>query len=167
MQWQGSTVVITGASRGIGRAIALAAAAKGARVEVIARDDADLKAVLAETGDRGALTAEIAALEVDLGPTDILVANAGIGVSMVNPGPVATHVGEARGHPYDRPSPTPVPAEQVATALIKAVERSSHEQYVPASLRGAVVIRHLIPPIFRFGSKKSFTRELADDRIKR
>ena len=26
----------------------------------------------------------------------------GIGVSMVQPGPVATHFGEARGHPYDR-----------------------------------------------------------------
>lgn len=260
MQWQGSTVVITGASRGIGRAVALAAATKGARVGLIARDEADLKAVLAETGGRGALaaadvadpdalTAAIGALEAELGPTDVLVANAGIGaygafadttaeeierivrvnvlgtvhairavvpgmierrrghlvtigsiagrigspfeaiysatkfagvgltealvvelepygisVSMVNPGPVATHFGEARGHPYDRPSPKPVPAEHVASAVINAVESNRHEQYVPRSFRGAVVIRHLIPPIFRFGSKKSFTRELAVDR---
>jgi len=91
----------------------------------------------------------------------------GIGVSVVNPGPVATHFGEARGHPYDRPRPKPVPAEQVAAAVIKAVEGNRHEQYVPGSFRPAVVIRHLIPPIFRFGSKKSFTRELADDRSKR
>lgn len=263
MQWQGATAIITGASRGIGRAVALAAAAKGARVGLIARDKADLERVLASAGGRGAIAVAdvadptqlgdaIAALEVELGPTDILVANAGIGaygafaditteeiehlvrvnvlgtalairgvlpgmierrrghivtlgsiagrigspfeaiysatkfagvglteslvvelepygigVSMVNPGPVATHFGEARGHPYDRPSPKPVPAAQVASAVIKAVEAGRHEQYVPTSFRAAVVIRHLIPPIFRFGSKKSFTRELADDRSKR
>lgn len=52
MQWHGSTVVITGASRGIGGAVALAAATKGARVGLIACDEADLKRVLAETADR-------------------------------------------------------------------------------------------------------------------
>lgn len=40
-------------------------------------------------------------------------------------------------------------------------------QYVPGSFRQAVVIRHLLPPLFRWGSKKSFTRELADDRATR
>lgn len=260
MQWQGTTTVITGASRGIGRSVALAAAAKGARVGLIARDKADLEAVLAETGGRGAialadvadphaLAAALTALEAELGPVDVLVANAGIGaygafvdtsseeierivrvnvlgtahairavlpgmierrrghivtigsiagrigspfeaiysatkfagvglteslvielepygigVSMVNPGPVATHFGEARGHPYDRQRPKPVPPEQVAAAVIKAVEANRHEQYVPSSFRPAVVIRHLIPPIFRLGSKKSFTKELAADR---
>ncbi|MEX2294176.1 MAG: SDR family NAD(P)-dependent oxidoreductase [Acidimicrobiales bacterium] len=263
MQWHGSAVVITGASRGIGRSVALAAAARGARVGLIARDEDDLRAVLAKIGGRCAyavadvadpesLSAAIEALEAELGPTDILVANAGIGaygafaditteeierivrvnvlgtahairavvpgmierrrghivtigsiagrigspfeaiysatkfagvglteslvvelephgvgVSVVNPGPVATHFGEARGHPYDRPRPKPVPAQQVATAVIKAVEGSRHEQYVPASFRGAVMIRHLIPPIFRFGSKKSFVREVAVDRSRR
>ncbi len=263
MRWQGTTAVITGASRGIGRAVALAAAAKGARVGLIARDKADLEKVLADCGGRGAiavadvadpaqLSDAITALEAELGPTDILVANAGIGaygafvditaeeierivrvnvlgtahaihavvpgmierrrghlvtigsiagrigspfeaiysatkfagvglteslvvelepygigVSMVNPGPVATHFGEARGHPYDRKSPKPVPAEQVATAVMRAVEGKRHEQYVPASFRAAVAIRHLIPPIFRFGSKQSFTKEIADDRTKR
>lgn len=263
MHWQGTTTVITGASRGIGRCVALAAAAKGARVGLIARDKADLESVLAETGGQGAiavadvadpeaLPAALAALKAELGPVDVLVANAGIGsygafvditadeiehivrvnvlgtahairavlpgmierrrghivtigsiagrlgspfeaiysatkfaavgltealvvelepygigVSMVNPGPVATHFGEARGHPYDRPRPKPVAAEQVAQAVIKAVEANRHEQYVPSSFRPAVVIRHLIPPIFRFGSKKSFTKELAADRATR
>ena len=47
--------MITGASRGIGRSVALAAAAKGARVGLIARDKADLEAVLAEAGGQGAI----------------------------------------------------------------------------------------------------------------
>lgn len=263
MQWQGSTAIITGASRGIGRAVAIAAAAKGARVGLIARDEADLRGVLADAGGKGALAvadvahttqleAAIGSLEAELGPTDILVANAGIGaygafaditaeeierivrvnvlgtahairavvpgmierrrghivtlasiagrlgspfeaiysatkfagvgltealvvelepygigVSMVNPGPVATHFGEARGHEYDRKSPKPVSAEQVAAAVISVVERNRHEVYVPPTFRVAAAIRHLAPPIFRLGSKRSFTRELAEDRTKR
>ncbi len=82
----------------------------------------------------------------------------GIGVSMVQPGPVDTAFGEARGHPYDRARPKPVPAEDVAAAVISAVERGRHEQYVPGMLRPAVAIRHLVPPLFRFGSRRSFTQ---------
>src|SRR5688500_17349885 len=90
MQWTGATAIITGASRGIGRAVALAAAAKGARVGLIARSEADLDAVLAEAGGNGAiavadaadptqLESAITSLAGELGPVDILVANAGIG----------------------------------------------------------------------------------------
>src|SRR5688572_26944000 len=90
MQWGGATAVITGASRGIGAAVARAAAAQGARVGLIARDRADLDAVLASCGGKGAvaeadvadpsaLEAALAALEAELGPPDVLVANAGIG----------------------------------------------------------------------------------------
>lgn len=266
MRWEGATTIVTGASRGIGRAVAVAAAKRGSRVGLIARTDSDLHAVLADieglgakgaialadVADPDALVCAIGELEAALGPTDVLVANAGIGsygafadltaeeaerivrvnvlgtvhalravvpgmierrrghivtmgsiagrlgspfeaiysatkfagvgltealvvelepygigVSLVNPGPVATHFGEARGHPYDRDRPKPVPAEAVADAVIKAVERGMHEQYVPAAFRPAVVIRHLLPPMFRWGSKRSFTKELADDRTKR
>ena len=260
MRWDDAVTIITGASRGIGRAVAIAAAREGARVGLIARSDAELRHVLAISGGRGAvavadvadaraLTAAIRALEDDLGPTDVLVANAGIGsygafadlteeeaerivrvnvlgtvhalravvpgmierrrghvvtigsiagrvgapfeaiyaatkfagvglteslvvelepygigVSVVNPGPVATAFGEARGHPYDRRRPKPVPPEEVATAVIRAVAGGRHEQYVPASFRPAVAIRHLAPAVFRWGSKLTFRREVARDR---
>ena len=263
MRWEGATAFITGASRGIGRAVALAAATKGTRVGLVARDEGDLQRVLAEAGgrgayavadvaDRAALEVALAQLEADLGPPDIFVANAGIGaygafadlsaeeadrvvavnvlgtvhalrlvvpgmierrrghivtmgsiagrigspfeaiyaaskfagvgltealvvelepygigVSLVNPGPVATDFGEARGHPYDRTRPKAVPAEDVAKAVIAAVERNRHEQYVPGVLRPAVSIRHLLPPLFRWGTKRSFPKELAEDRMKR
>jgi short-subunit dehydrogenase len=263
VQWGGATTIVTGASRGIGRAVAEAAAARGARVGLIARSEDDLRAVVAgldgtaryavaDVADPEGLAAAIADLEDQLGPPDVLVANAGIGaygafadlgadeaerlvrvnvlgtvhalravvpgmierrrghlvtigsiagrigspfeavysatkfagvgltealvvelepygigVSLVNPGPVATDFGAARGHPYDRTRPRPVPPGDVAEAVVRAVEGRRHEQYVPPSFRPAVTIRHLVPPLFRWGTRRSFTQELAEDRRRR
>jgi short-subunit dehydrogenase len=252
-------VLVTGASRGIGAAVAVAAAAKGARVGLVARSETDLRAVLDQAGGRGAVAAAdvadpaaldgaIAALEAELGPVDVLVANAGIGaygpfadisaeemerlvrvnvlgtmhpirtvlpgmiarrhghivtvgsiagrigspfeaaysatkfagvgltealavevepygvnVSVVNPGVVATDFGEARGHPYDRARPKPISAEAVADTVIEAIEQNRREAYVPKPFRGAVIMRHLVPPMFRRGTARSFRKELAAD----
>ena len=266
MDWNGSVTVITGASRGIGAATAIAAGKKGARVGLIARDANDLDHVrselerggatcavaTADVADTASLVGAIGALEGALGPADILVANAGIGsygpfadlgedeierivrvnvlgmvhairavvpgmierrrghivtmnsiagrigspfeaiyaatkfagiglseaisvelapygigVSMIDPGPVDTSFGEARGHVYDRKRPKPVSAERVADAVIAAVEKNRLETYIPSSFRPAVIFRHLVPGIFRFGTAKSFTKEIAEDRRKR
>src|SRR5687767_12544016 len=89
-KWSDAVVVVTGASRGIGRAIAQAAAAHGARVGLIARSEDELGEVLqliggrgavavADVGERGQVHAAIATIAAELGPVDILVANAGIG----------------------------------------------------------------------------------------
>jgi short-subunit dehydrogenase len=91
----------------------------------------------------------------------------GIGVSLVNPGPVATDFGDARGHPYDRERPKPVAAEAVAGAVIAAIEHGKAEEYVPKMFRPAVIARHLIPPMFRWGSQRSFRDELAEDAKRR
>lgn len=82
--------MVTGASRGIGRAVAKQAAAKGARVGLLARNKDDLEAVRADIGGTATVApADIAVraevddavkrVEAELGPIDILVANAGIG----------------------------------------------------------------------------------------
>ena len=86
---------------------------------------------------------------------------------MVNPGVVATDFGEARGHPYDRERPEPISAETVADAVVDAVEAGSAESYVPRWFRAAVVTRHLLPPLFRWGTARSFREELAADRARR
>src|SRR5207248_8598219 len=231
MELHDRVVIVTGASRGIGAAVASAVVAKGAAAGLIARTGGDLEDVLAQLGHRGAaatadvadpvaLARAIAALEAELGPIDVLVANAGIGaygpfadieademerlvkvnvlgtmyvirnvlpgmiarrrghivtigsiagrigspfeaaysatkfaavgltealavevepygigVSVVNPGPVASSFGEARGHPYDRDRPKPAAAEDVATAVVDAIEGDKHELYVPPWLR--------------------------------
>jgi NAD(P)-dependent dehydrogenase (short-subunit alcohol dehydrogenase family) len=60
------TVVVTGATRGIGRAVLDAILASGGRVVAVATNQAALEALVAERGDR------IRAVPADLGATDTL-----------------------------------------------------------------------------------------------
>lgn len=77
------TVLVTGGSNGIGRAIAARFAAAGERVVITGRDQAKLKAAAAELGVDGLvcdgeIPAQVAAMAGELGPTvDVLVNNAG------------------------------------------------------------------------------------------
>ena len=257
MNWADANVIVTGASRGIGRAVAQQAARRGAKVGLVARSREDLTAVLDSISGRGAIAvADIAdrqqvdgafaGLEQDLGPTDVLVANAGIGgygpfadieleqaerlvhvnllgtmycikavlpgmlqrhrghivvvgsvagrfgspleatyaatkfgqvglaealavevagrgvkVSIVNPGVVDTEFFERRGHSYDRPFPKPIPADAVAATVVRAVEKGSSELFVPRWFGSAVAIRHLVPRLYQWGTRRSFKNELA------
>ena len=93
MGFAGQTAVITGASSGIGWALARALAAQGARVGLVARRREPLEQLAAEiaqaggtaaaapadVGDRPAVVAAIRDLATRLGPVDLLVANAGVG----------------------------------------------------------------------------------------
>jgi short-subunit dehydrogenase len=86
----GANVVVTGGSRGIGLAIARLAVERGGRVGLVARRDADLArarralgsdavTATADVTDRTALEAALDAIADEHGPTDVLVASAGIG----------------------------------------------------------------------------------------
>src|SRR5262252_4701858 len=75
------TVLVTGGNRGIGLAIARAFAAQGDRIAVTHRsgDAPDgLHGVRCDITDADAVDAALAAIENDLGPVEVLVANAGI-----------------------------------------------------------------------------------------
>jgi 3-oxoacyl-[acyl-carrier protein] reductase len=106
MDFTGQRAIVTGASRGIGRATALALATRGARVAALARGGAALAALHAElqarsieivtdvcdVADPAAVARAITAAAGRLGGIDILVSNAGVS-------PARAPVGE--GDPRD------------------------------------------------------------------
>jgi short-subunit dehydrogenase len=76
-------------------------------------------------------------------------AGSGVNVSVVVPGVVDTGFFETRGTPYTRSRPRPIPAETVADAVVRAVERDSAEEWRPRWLRIAPTVRALAPGAFR------------------
>jgi 3-oxoacyl-[acyl-carrier protein] reductase len=97
MAWSNQVAVVTGGSRGLGRAAALALARHGAAVCVNYAGRAEAAeavageiraaggraiAVAADVADAGAVAAMIGRAEAELGPVSILVNNAGISLPM-------------------------------------------------------------------------------------
>lgn len=96
MFWQDKTVMITGASSGIGRGLALELSRRGAKVGLIARrahalgelvreiEAANGKALAlpADVMDAEALRVAADRLRSTFGPIDVLVANAGVGATV-------------------------------------------------------------------------------------
>lgn len=90
--WRGKSVLVTGGSSGIGRALALAVAAAGGRVGIVARREEPLAATVAEIARRGGSAAAeacdvaeagrlghaVTAIERRCGPCDVAIAAAGI-----------------------------------------------------------------------------------------
>src|SRR5262249_42059700 len=91
MKLAGEVAVVTGAGRGIGRAIALGQAKEGASVALLARTAGEIETVAATIAAEGgsarafpvditdleSLTNVFAAIERDLGPVSLLTNNAG------------------------------------------------------------------------------------------
>ncbi len=93
MELRGKNALITGAGKGIGRAIALALAKEGVRVGLVARSTSDLEQLAstissqhqtktafasADVSKRSEAEAAYNQIKHDLGPIDILVNNAGV-----------------------------------------------------------------------------------------
>lgn len=101
MLLQDRVCLVTGAGRGIGRSIALAYAAEGAKVAITARSTAELEEVAGQIRAQGGAELSIAAdladreapaqivrqVAASFGPIEMLVNNAGIG-SSADPRPV-------------------------------------------------------------------------------
>src|SRR5947209_1919839 len=100
MTFANQVAIVTGASSGIGWALAKALAAEGCKVGLVARRKEPMDTLAAEiaaaggtaavgpadVGDRTQIQAVVADLARRLGPVDLLVANAGVGApTLVEP----------------------------------------------------------------------------------
>jgi short-subunit dehydrogenase len=90
-----------------------------------------------------------AALDTFADSLRVETAESGVNVSVVVPGVVDTGFFETRGTPYTRSRPRPIPAETVADAVVRAVERDRAEEWRPRWLRIAPTVRALAPGAFR------------------
>jgi short-subunit dehydrogenase len=102
--WTNKTVMITGASSGIGKGLALELTSRGAKLGLLARRQSLLDEIVgeiktkavtvaADVRDAKAVRAAADRFRAELGPIDVLIANAGIGTAdhgvKVNPDQVA------------------------------------------------------------------------------
>ena len=142
--WDNKTVMITGASSGIGKGLALEIAARGGRLGLIARREDVLKeiveqirarngkaiAVGADVRDANAMKQAADRVRAELGPIDVLIANAGVGttdhVNRLDPQQVADVINiNVLGA-----------VNTVAAVLPEMVERKSGQLVAIASLAG-------------------------------
>lgn len=85
----------------------------------------------------------------------------GVAVSLVNPGPVATGFTDARGVPFQRKVPRPRRPEEIAAAVVRAIEHGVFEQTIPRWLRVGAVVRAVAPGAYRKGLLRDARRESA------
>jgi NAD(P)-dependent dehydrogenase (short-subunit alcohol dehydrogenase family) len=143
MTMHGKTVLITGASRGLGRALALAFARKGARLALVARGRRALEEVAAEARRAGAT--EVVALAADVGEKEAIHRIAGEAQALVGPIDVLVHDASTLG-----PTPLVLLLDTACEDLTRTLEvnvvgsfRLTKAIAGPMVLRGAGVIVHV------------------------
>lgn len=138
----GARALITGASRGLGRALALALADRGVRLVLVARGQADLDAVVAEVRARGG---EAHGIVADLGDKQAIHPIAGEAAALIGPIDLLIHNASSLG-------PTPLrllldteceDLEAVLAVNLVGPFRLSKRIAGPMVLRGHGLILHI------------------------
>ena len=73
----------------------------------------------------------------------------GVSVGVLVPGVIATAFFERRGRPYGRMRPRQLPVESAANALLRLIETSAAQRYLPRWLGLPVAIRFTVPGLYR------------------
>ena len=151
-----TSALVTGASRGLGRALALALAGRGVRLVLVARGQAELDAVVAEVRARGG---EAHGIVADLGDKQAIHPLAGQAAALVGPIDLLIHNASTLG-------PTPLrllldteceDLEQVLAVNLVGPFRLSKLVAGNMALRGRGVIVHIssdaaVEPYPRWGA---------------
>jgi NAD(P)-dependent dehydrogenase (short-subunit alcohol dehydrogenase family) len=138
----GSTALVTGASRGLGRALARALAARGVRLVLVARGASELDAIVAELRATGA---DVHGVVADIGDKQAIHPLAGQAAALVGPIDLLIHNASTLG-------PTPLrllldtdceDLEQVLAVNLVGPFRLSKLIAGPMVLRGRGTVVHL------------------------
>ena len=150
----GTRAVVTGASRGIGRALAERLAQRGATVGLLARSAGELEALAdalpgshvvlggVDVGDRASVEAAVARFASEAGGIDLLVANAGLThYEMVADQPVE-HIEEMTrvnwlGTVYTVKAGLPVLLRQGSGHVVVVSSGAGHRSFPQAAVYGA------------------------------
>ncbi|PHS14478.1 MAG: 3-hydroxyacyl-CoA dehydrogenase [Blastopirellula sp.] len=177
---KGKIVLVTGAGRGIGQAMAIHLAAAGAKVALSARSEAQLNetaekitgaggtalVIPGDLTDRAQLAATVEKVEAEWGPIEVLVNNAGVGSSS-SPRPITEFDDDFWDFTFDLNVTVPyLLCKRVLPSMIekkwgRIINISSINAKVPA-LHGCAYVasKHAIA-----GLTKAIAKEVADQGI--
>jgi short-subunit dehydrogenase len=77
------------------------------------------------------------------------LAHSGVGVSVVSPGAVRTEFCASRGQPYQRRFPRPIPAERVASTVVRTMAQDRAAAVVPRWMAIAPAVQAVAPAVYR------------------
>lgn len=132
MELNRTTVLVTGASRGLGRALAIALAARGAEVVLVARDERALRDAVESIRASGGRAHAIAA---DVGSADAAARIAGAAAAMAGPLDVVIHNASTLG---------PVPLALLADTRDDEIERAVEVNFLGAFRLTRAVVGSMI-----------------------
>src|SRR5205823_4880270 len=156
---QGTRALVTGASRGIGRALAEALAARGATVGLAARSTDELDALAAALpGTHHVLTCDVTDPGSVASRVDGFIAAAGghelsgtgVSLTLVYPGEIATALGDHDRDPlpdWHRGDTRSADAGELAERVIAGVEADERAVYFPAAVRALGVLHGVSPAL--------------------
>ncbi|HTK61929.1 MAG TPA: SDR family NAD(P)-dependent oxidoreductase [Pseudonocardia sp.] len=151
---RGAGVLVTGASRGLGRDLSIELARRGARVALVARDQEALAELASRTGGQWfaadlADTAQIAPLieriEHDFGPIDVVINNAAVST-------LAPHVDHTTEQLVRLMSVNLTAPAEIARVVIPRMEARGRGHIVNIASLGGVIA---IPRLAGYGASKA------------